>query len=275
MKTHEVTHYGQPYFERLPNEKGVHRLKHNTCQLLDFTLVNLAAGETYEFETGEREYGIDVFTGLVDVRIGNASFENLGGRKSVFEELPSGAYAGCRQKVIITAKTQAELGIASTPSTTPIEPYIVQPTAVDKGSWGEGNTLRHYRYLINNKNPSERLWFAEVVVRDGRWATYPPHKHEDVPGDLFQEEMYFYKVEPEHGFGFCGQFGGLVESDYAFLIRNHTIHKMPHGYHTVTAAPGYQVFYLALYAGRDKQHRPSPHPDHVNFKDNKMPDPLI
>ena len=61
-------------------------------------------------------------------------------------------------------------------------------------------------------------------------------------------------------------FEGLVGGDHACLIRDRTLHMMPDGYHTVTAAPGYRVCYLAVYAGRDKRHRPSPHPLHVNYQ---------
>lgn len=270
MKKQSQTLYGQPYFEAVDNQPGINSLKHNTCQVIDFKLLVLKAGETYEMETGDRECGFDVLTGMATFEANGKTFENLGGRKSVFDGPPSMFYAGCQTKVIVKAVDDVEIGIGSCPSKTPIEPYTVLPEESLTGQWGEGNVTRHYRYMVNADKPSERLWFTEVFVQDGRWATYPPHKHERVPGDLFQEEMYFYKVEPEQGFGFCGQFEGEVGSDYAFVIRNNTIHKMPHGYHTVTAAPGYKVFYLAIYAGDNKEHRPSPHPEHVNYKENKM-----
>jgi 5-deoxy-glucuronate isomerase len=263
------------YFEPVPSSPGVNRLEHNTCGIIDFELLVLAAGEKYEFQTGGREFGIAILTGTASVQVGGERFGPLGGRVSVFTAPPSGVYAGCGSKVVIEAHDAVEIGVGSALSKTPIAPYAITPENCKMGHWGEGNTLRHFRYLINDERPSERLWFTEVIVRDGRWATFPPHKHEDVPGDLFQEEMYFYKTDPAHGFGFCGQFGGLMEKDYAFLIQNNTIHKMPHGYHTVTAAPGCQVYYLAVYAGRDKGHRPSPHPQLASIQSNPMPDPFL
>ena len=267
MNTPSSTPYGHEYFERLPEGPGWHRLAHNTCTLIDYSLLVLRPGETKSFATEGREFGLDLLRG--DVTIATRSGEwQLGRRDSVFDDLPHGAYVGCGDHVHITAHTEAEVALGSAPSHTPIEAYPILPAEVPTGSWGDNETLRHFRYLINGDRPSERLWFAEVMVTNGRWATYPPHKHEDVPEDLFQEEMYVYRVDPPHGFGFCGQFEGLVGADYAFMIRNNTVHKMPHGYHTVTAAPGYRVWYLAIYAGRDKRHRPSPHPDHQNFAAN-------
>lgn len=264
------THYGRHYFETVTDNPGLNSLKYNTCKILDFKLLVLKAGETYEMKTENREYAFDILTGTATFEVNASRFERLGGRKTVFDSPPSGVYAGCQASVKVIAVTDVEIGVGSCPSQTAIEPYSVSPDDAVTGQWGEGNVTRHFRYIINKDRPSERLWFTEVFVQDGCWATYPPHKHEDVPGDLFQEEMYFYKVEPAHGFGFCGQFEGLVGSDYAFVIRNNTIHKMPYGYHTVTAAPGYKIFYLALYAGYDKAHKPSPHPDHANYMQNKV-----
>ncbi len=256
------------YFEPIAQSPGIHRPTHNTCNIVDFALVVLAPGESHTFATEEREYGLDILSGNVSIRAGDAEFPRLGSRSGMLDGLPSGAYVGCGTEVTFTAHTAAQIALGSCPSSTVIAPYVITPDMVATGQWGEGNTERHYSYLINDTRPSERLWFTEVIVADGCWATYPPHKHEDVPGDLFQEEMYYYRTSPAHGIGFCASFEGQVGGDEAFLIRDSTLHKMPHGHHTVTAAPGYRVGYLAIYAGRDKQHRPSPHPLHVNFRDN-------
>lgn len=236
-----------PYFEVVTANPGRNKLKHNTCRIIDFELLILGKGQTTTINTGAREIAFDILTGTAEITVdGTHRFTKLGGRKSVFDGPPSMVYAGCGSVVDIKAVDDVEIGMGSAPSSTPIEPWSLSPEDATTGQWGKGNSERHYRFMINGDTPSERLWFTEVFVENGNWATYPPHKHEDVPGDVFQEEMYFYKVEPKTGFGFCGQFEGLVQSDYAFLIRNNTIHKMPHGYHTVTAAPGYRVFYLAI-----------------------------
>ncbi len=269
------TTYGQPYFESVGTGNGINRLAHNTCRIIDFELLALRAGQKWTYSTAGRECAFDVLTGSATISVMEQQFAQLGGRGTVFDGPPSMVYAPSNQQVCIEALTDVEIGIGSATSDATFAPYAITPGEAITGQWGDGNTERHFRVMINGDRSSDRLWFTEVVVRDGCWATYPPHKHEDVPGDLFQEEMYFYKVSPETGFGFCGEFGGLVGGDYAFMIRNNTIHKMPCGYHTVTAAPGCQVFYLAVYAGRDKRHAPSPHPDFVNFRDNPMPEPFI
>lgn len=256
------------YFGPLALDHGLNRPSRRSCRLIDFAVLVLGAGESYRWATTDREYCLDLMAGVATVRVNSNEFPRLGGRANVFAGPPSGVYAGCRSQVEILAHTSLELALGSCPSHTPIAPYAFTPDQAPAGQWGQGNTERHYRYLLNADRPSERLWFAEVTVANGCWATYPPHKHEDVPGDLFQEEMYYYRTDPAQGFGFCASFEGKVGTDHAFLIRDSTLQQMPHGYHTVTAAPGYRICYLAVYAGRDKQHRPTPHPLHVHYEKN-------
>lgn len=274
MKTFPVD-YGQCYFESVPTKPGRNRLRFNTCRLIDFELIRLEQGQSITVRTEAMESGFTPLVGTAKFSADGKSFGSLGGRASVFTAAPESFYAGCDSEVTISAETSVEIAVGSSKASKGSAPYAIRRDDCILGVWGEGNHTRHYRSILHQKSPSETLWLAEVVVRNGCWATFPPHKHEDVPGDTFQEEMYFYRVEPENGFGFCALFGGEVERDYAFMVRNNTIHKMPFGYHTVTAAPGQQVYYYAIYAGREKDHRPSVHPDFAHFKKNPMPDPLV
>lgn len=267
--------YGQPYFEHVDSNEGLNKLRFNTCGLIDFQLLVLPKGQTHTLLTEGREFALTPLTGSATFSVNGKPFGLLGGRDSVFTALPESMYSGCDSQVDILAETDVEIAIGSSKASKGNEAYAIRRDENILGVWGEGNHTRHYRSILHKDSPSETLWLAEVVVRDGCWATFPPHKHEDVPGDAFQEEMYFYKVEPKNGFGFCALFGGEVKADYAFMVRNNTIHKMPFGYHTVTAAPGQQVYYYAIFAGRGKEHRASLHPDFQDFKKNPMPEPLI
>jgi 5-deoxy-glucuronate isomerase len=256
--------YGKEYFETIGKDKGFNRIKHNPFKVIDFSLLVMEEGEARSMETEGREYGLDIISGLADIRVNGKEFKSCGGRISVFDGKPTLVYAGCKSTVEIKALSKLEVGLGSALSGTVIEPYIRRPDDCRSGKWGTYNTSRYYNYMLDGSTPGERISFAEVTVSNGNWATYPPHKHEDgVDGEAFQEELYFYKVQPERGFGFCAQFGGQMPEDYAFPITDNTIHKQPFGYHTVTAAPGYSVCYLAVYAGHDKTHKVSAHPDHL------------
>ncbi|WP_116949185.1 5-deoxy-glucuronate isomerase [Jiangella endophytica] len=254
------------YFERLEARPGVTTLAHNTCRVLDFTLITLRPGEQHHFATTDREYAVVVLTGTASLEVGDRTFADVGGRSDVFAGKPSMVYAPCGQDVTITTAVGTELALCSAPSATVIEPYVVAPDDVHSGTWGVFNTTRDYDFLLDASRPSERLFVAEVTVASGNWATYPPHRHEvDDPetGEVFQEEMYFYRVQPSTGFGLAALYGDRVGGDNAFIVRHNTIHKMPAGYHTVTAAPGYRVWYLALFAGDRKQAGPLTDADHA------------
>lgn len=260
-----MPNYGQSYFEPVPTDPGTNGLRHNTCQVLDFQLLVLEMGQAHHFDTTGREFGIVVLTGRVDITVDGQPFESVGGRKTVFDGPPSMVYAPADAAVAISAQSDCQVALCSSPSNTKFPAYRVDADECFQGSWGHYNTTRTFNYLINGKRPSERLHLAEVTVESGNWATYPPHKHDESRpelGEIFQEEMYYYRVDQPGGFGFCASYGGGADDDYAFMVRDNTIHKMPNGYHTVCAAPGYKVWYLALIAGHDKGHAVFVDPDH-------------
>jgi 5-deoxy-glucuronate isomerase len=260
--------YGLEYFETISPQKGLAGLQKNPCKLLDFSVVSLNPGENHAFETGEREVALVVLTGTVDMRVNGLPFEKVGGRATVFSGPPAMVYAPCGSAVTVIAYDNAELALCSCPSQTKIAPYRLDAGDVVSGKWGRYNTSRHFNYLLNISRPSERLHIAEVTVISGNWATYPPHKHEQnepVHGEVFQEEMYYFRVDPMEGFGLAALYGGQAEGDYAFMVRNNTILKMPHGYHTLTVAPGYRLWYLALIAGDGKAAQPVVDPAHGWF----------
>lgn len=258
------TQYGEKYFEKLDEAFGLNRIEHNPFTVIDFSLLRLKSGESYEFRTEDREYGLDVMSGVCTISVNDERYSSIGGRRSVFDGKPTLVYAGHNSRVSIEAEIELYVGVGSALSQTEIAPYIITPNECRSGQWGRNTTCRYYDYMLGRQAPRERLSFAEVTVSNGNWATYPPHKHEEgLEGEAFQEELYFYQVEPRRGFGFCGQYGGQMPEDFAFPITHNTIHKMPYGYHTVAAAPGYSVCYLAVYAGHDTTHITAKDPNHA------------
>jgi 5-deoxy-glucuronate isomerase len=257
------------YFERMELGPGVNRLAENSCPLLDFEMLVLRPGDRHEFATADREYAVVGLSGIVAVEVGGQEFTGVGGRVDVFTGKPSMVYAPAGNDVTITAEGGAEVALCSAPGDPTLSAYVVRPADVVRGTWGVHNTTRHHEFLIDAARPSARLFVAEVTVASGNWATYPPHRHEvddPVTGELLQEEMYFYRVAPRTGFGLCALYGERVGGDNAFVVRHDTVHKMPAGYHVVTAAPGYRVWYLAFFAGNAKAASPLDDPHHTWYR---------
>jgi len=77
------------------------------------------------------------------------------------------------------------------------------------------------------------------------------------------EEVYFYKVYPEQGFGIQRIYSADKQLDEVYVVENNDVVLIPKGYHPVVAAPAYKLYYLWVLAGEkrimtmreDPQHR--------------------
>lgn len=245
------------YHALLIANNGLNTLPTNPCSLLDFGFLKLGAGETYSAESGEREILAVILGGKATFEVGKQCFEKVGGRPSVFNGKPHSVYIPAESSFTITADSAVEIALASAPSDLETEPYLIVPTQVANGIWGAANFKRYYHQILTLASqpdlPARRLIVGETLTPSGNWSTYPPHKHQvdDLPREAYHEEMYFFKVSPNDGFGICHYYneGGEEEN---FTIRDNSIHMMPRGYHTVVSAPGYTTYYLWFLAGNQR-----------------------
>jgi 5-deoxy-glucuronate isomerase len=107
--------------------------------------------------------------------------------------------------------------------------------------------------------PIQRLVMGETINPPGNWSSYPPHKHDEEfpPEEAVFEEVYHFLLKPEQGFGFIRLYDPPRRKDRmdeVFVIQNGDTVVIPHGYHPVTVAPGYQIFYLFSLAGEKRQY---------------------
>ncbi|MEG0886341.1 MAG: 5-deoxy-glucuronate isomerase, partial [Janthinobacterium sp.] len=84
-----------------------------------FAAHRLAPGESLSLETGKRELCLVVLTGTVNVQAGGQTWEGIGKRASVFEDVsPYAVYVPLETTVSITAVNAAEVALCSAPATT-------------------------------------------------------------------------------------------------------------------------------------------------------------
>lgn len=122
---------------------------------------------------------------------------------------------------------------------------------------GAANFGRTYHQILTEiaqpDLPARRLIVGETYTPSGNWSTYPPHRHktDNLPAEAAHEEMYYFRVAPAGGFGICRMYTdeGYEEN---FTVRDHGMHMMPSGYHTVVSAPGYTTYYLWFLAGEQR-----------------------
>lgn len=241
------------YFAKVDSKPGLNALPHNPCSLLNFELLVLPAGETYQAETGGREVLAVILGGKATFEAAGKRFEKVGGRPNVFMGKPHSVYLPCGASYSIRAEGAVEIGLCSAPSEMQSEPYVIAPERVNTGVWGAANFSRNYHEILTvTQQPdmsARRLIVGETYTPSGHWSTYPPHKHEeDKGGEAFHEEMYFFRVNTPEGFGILHHYD-REDFEENYTVRNNTILMAPRGYHTYVGAPGYTSYYLWMLAG--------------------------
>ena len=245
------------YHCTIPAADGRNTLPFNPCSVLDFTLLRLEAGGTYTGSSGDREILAVLLGGRATFEVGGHRFENVGGRANVFAGKPHSVYIPAGADFTVTAITALEVALPSAPSDLVVDPYVIAPEQVAKGAWGAANFRRDFHQILTEASqpelPARRLIVGETYTPSGNWSTFPPHRHEvdNLPAEAQHEEMYYFRVNPGDGFGICRMYTdeGFEEN---FTARNHGMHMMPEGYHTVVSAPGYTTYYLWFLGGTQR-----------------------
>ena len=194
------------YHSLLTSNPGLNALPINPCQLLDFNLLKLAAGEKHSAHSGGREILAVILGGKATFEINGQRFEKIGGRPNVFAGKPHSAYIPAGAEYSIHAEGAVEIALPSAPSDeTNLQPYVIAPSQVVNGVWGAANFKRYFHQILTLASqpelPARRLIVGETFTPSGNWSTYPPHKHQvdDLPRQAFHEEMYYFKVSPGEG----------------------------------------------------------------------------
>lgn len=240
------------YFHTVSKDPGLQPLADQACSLLAFAKLNLEAGQTLEGQMLEREALLVVLSGKAKVRVNDKVFASVGGRPNVFAGLPHSVYLPRGSSYTVEALSRLEAALPSAPSDLQAEPYEIRPEQVNTGKWGTLNYGRHFREILVQPNglPAGRLIVGETITPSGNWSTYPPHKHErNEGGEVFHEEMYYFRVSSPEGFGVTRHYSPERNYDQIYTVRDETLLSIPHGYHTYASAPGYTSYYLWFLAG--------------------------
>lgn len=255
------------YHGYIATEQGRNALPFNPCELLDFGLLRLEAGQTWTGESGDREILAVVLGGKARFTVQEKVFENVGERADVFSGRPHSVYIPCGATVSVEAIEAVEIALPSAPSDLEVEPYHIGPDRVEQGRWGAANFGRDYHRILTEiaqpDLPAKRLIVGETYTPSGNWSTYPPHRHkvDNLPVEAKHEEMYYFRVNPGGGFGVS-----LVYTDEGyeenFTVRDHAMQMMPEGYHTIVSAPGYTTYFLWFLAGTQRTQGALDDPDH-------------
>lgn len=149
-----------------------------------------------------------------------------------------------------------ELAICTAPACEGGDARHIDPGRIRVEIRGEGRFERQIRPILmgsSGEDPpaAQSLLICEVITPAGNWSSFPPHKHDrdDPPRETRLEETYYHRVQPAGGFGLQWVYTEDREIDEAIAFGDRDTVLVPRGFHTVSAPPGYELYYLNVMAG--------------------------
>jgi 5-deoxy-glucuronate isomerase len=213
----------------------------------------LADGEHHEFVTGGAEMAVLPLSGSLRIEVEGRRFD-LGGRLSVFDRVTDWAYLPIDAEVRLTPKGgPVEVAFPSAVATRRFDPAYGQAEDVAIEIRGAGPATRQVNNFMSPEafDGADKLMCVELLTPDGNWSSYPPHRHDDSPECLVNnEEIYYFRIAGEGGFGFHRTYTPDGEVDVNVRVSDGDVFLIPRGYHgPCVAAPGYPMYYLNVLAG--------------------------
>jgi 5-deoxy-glucuronate isomerase len=235
-------------------------------EYVGFEALALADGEQVERSLAEREVCVVAVAGRLVVEghpdSGEARFE-YGERRSAFDGLPEAAYLPPGGMVTVRAVGgPAEVALCFAPAADGADPRLLRVD--DEELRGYGAMERRIHNILMEGREAESLLVTEVLTPAGHWSSYPPHKHDrdDPPREALLEETYYHRLRPDHGFGLQRVYSGDGSLDESVAFGDGDVVLVPRGYHTVSAPPGYELYYLNVMAGPRREWKIQNDPDH-------------
>lgn len=228
-----------------------------------FEVVQLAAGTTAERECGDRELCLVVVAGTVHVASEHGEWRGLGGRTDPWSGSPQGAYLPPGSHVRISGEGEVALCWAPAPNGG-ADPRRLTSDGVETERRGYGDQERFVTPILMADRPADSLLVCEVLTPGGNWSSYPPHKHDrgDPPTETFLEETYYHRFRRPEGFGLQRVYTDDRSLDETVGFGDRDCVLVPRGYHTVSAPPGYDLYYLNVMAGPVRQWAVANDPDY-------------
>ena len=140
----------------------------------------LEAGEEFGLDGGDEAVAV-VLSGTVEAWAGDQALGEAGGRSDPFAEPGHAIYAppGSPLRLVggdggaVVAVTSAAAG-----EDPPGQARVIGPADQRIADVGEGTWARSVRTILGPEHAASRLLVGETLNPEGRWSSYPPHKHD-------------------------------------------------------------------------------------------------
>jgi 5-deoxy-glucuronate isomerase len=238
--------------DRSPTAAQVHRITPESAgwRYVGFEVFDLAPGRPFERTVADREQCLVLLSGRAAVSVGGEDFGSIGLRRTPFEGKPFAVYVPPRIAVRVTPETPCELAVCSAPGKGGLPPRLIRPEDVGEEVRGIGTNTRTVRNVLAESAPAEWLQVVEVLTPGGHWSSYPPHKHDThQAGETQLEETYYHRLARPGGFAFQRVYTDDRSLDETMTVEDRDVVLVPRGYHPVSAAHGFDLYYLNVMAG--------------------------
>lgn len=235
-------------------------------EFLNMEARRMHAADQWRHSTGENEAAIVILGGRCSIEYSGDNFQgglwqNIGEREYVFDGMPTAAYFSRHTDFSITALSDTlEIAYCWVPTAEDHPARLIRPEDCAIEIRGGHNATRQINSIIPPGFDCEKIVCVEVFTPGGNWSSYPGHKHdahvvnergEVTEGDL--EEIYYYRIQntPNRPKGFAIQrvYTDDRSLDETVVVHDNDIVLIPEGYHPVSAAYGYDCYYLNFLAG--------------------------
>jgi 5-deoxy-glucuronate isomerase len=212
----------------------------------------LEAGAGFERAPDDREVAVIVVDGSVTLMAVGQRYPSLGSRASPLEGPPAPVLLLAPGNAVeVRAESAATVVVADAPAAAAARTRLIDAGDILVESRGAGITERRIHHLLPPTAAAGRLILFEVITPGGHWSSYPPHKHdtEDPPREAYLEELYYYRFDRPEGWAFARVYTADRSLDACLAPRDRDVVLVARGYHPVSAAPGYDAYYLNVMAG--------------------------
>ncbi|MDK2859467.1 MAG: 5-deoxy-glucuronate isomerase [Sphaerochaeta sp.] len=237
----------------------------SSLKTLEFGIISIKAGEEVHYKTAEKEAALVLLGGRCTVYFSDgSSFENIGGRRSVFEGKAHCIYLPRRTDVVISTDWSVKIAVSATFIDVDTTPQVITPDKVRVLTLGQRSFERETHFIVDGSTNARHLTIGEAFITPGNWAGFPPHKHDanKMPAEGVLEEIYYFLFQPSQGFALQRLYTSDGSLDECYVVKQDELVEFPYGYHTTVGAPGYNTYFLWAMAGDCQGFFRSNDPDH-------------
>lgn len=242
------------YTEKYGYEKVITD-RNSVLTYAEMDMLKLRDGESYRITEKDKEFVLIVLYGTITVKSEGFRFDNVGKRKSVFDGVAETVYIGKDTDFTVTAiGGDAKVCVAKAPADKYFKPAVVREKDVKVKELGKGAYCRKASFIFPETVDANLLYIGEFWVEDGRWASFPPHKHDtdDMPTEGFLDEIYYFEFDKPQGFGVQMVYSKERDINEAYKVKTGDSVEIPKGYHPFSVAPNYKNYCLWIMAGKNR-----------------------